>query len=161
MALLHPEDDASRRLTILVDPRELEVRSWVRMVRFHDRLIRRIEGQIGRHGLSLAQFDLLATLAHGEGITQQEVAARLLVSKGNVCGLIDRAGASGWVERRPDPDDRRANRIYLTIAGRSLIGEVLPEHFAFLRRVLGPVGRDGLRSLHEVLGRLEDSLDHS
>ena len=70
------------------------------------------------HGVTLPQFDVLATLWHGEGITQQELAERLLVTKGNVVGLIDRLCGAGLIERRDDPADRRANRLHLTKAGR-------------------------------------------
>ena len=58
---------------------------------------------VGAHGMTLPQFDVLATLWHGEGITQQELASRLLVTKGNVVGLIDRLCTAGLVERRADP----------------------------------------------------------
>ena len=69
-----------------------------------------------RHGLTGPQFDVLATLHRGEGIMQQELAARMLVTKGNVTGVVDRMEALGWIERRPDPEDRRVNRLYLTEA---------------------------------------------
>ena len=72
---------------------------------------------LAAHGMTLAQYDVLMTLCHGNGITQQELAERLLVTKANVVGLIDRVSAAGWVERRPDPEDRRVNRLYLTEAG--------------------------------------------
>src|SRR5437773_2004180 len=110
-----------RRLPVLVEPAELELRTWVQMVRTFTRLERRLEQAAEKCGLSLAQFDVLMTLARDEGITQQELAERLLVTKGNVCGLIDRLGAAGWVERRPDRDDRRVNRLFLTAAGRGLL----------------------------------------
>ena len=100
------------------DPRSWDVKVWVTFARVYNRLEPGWVRPSRAHGLTLSQFDVLATLLHGEGITQQELAERLLVTKGNVCGLIDRVGAAGWVERRPDPEDRRANRLYLTDAGR-------------------------------------------
>src|ERR1700744_1691643 len=96
------------------DARPWEIKVWVMFARVSTRLGRRLGPCLAAHGLSLSQFDVLATLRHGEGITQQDLAERLLVTKGNVVGLIDRVSAAGWVERRPDPDDRRANRLYFT-----------------------------------------------
>ena len=96
--------------------------------RVYNRLERRLGQALAAHGVSLSQFDVLATLLHGEGITQQDLAERLLVTKGNVVGLINRIEAAGWVERRPDPEDRRANRLYLTDAGRKILSEVFPWH---------------------------------
>ena len=101
------------------DPRGWETKVVTTLLRFHNRLERCMAEALGVHGLTLPRFDVLATLWHGEGITQQELAERLLVTKGNVVGLIDRVSTAGWVERRPDPEDRRANRLYLTDAGRN------------------------------------------
>ncbi|MCW5832722.1 MAG: MarR family transcriptional regulator [Labilithrix sp.] len=52
----------------------------------------------------------------------------LLVTAGNVTGLVDRAERDGVVERRSEPSDRRVVRVWLTRAGRALIRELLPLH---------------------------------
>ena len=64
------------------DPRGWEAKVVTTLLRFHNRLERRMAEALGVHGLTLPQFDVLATLWHGEGITQQELAERLLVTKG-------------------------------------------------------------------------------
>jgi MarR family transcriptional regulator, organic hydroperoxide resistance regulator len=142
------------KLTVLVDPRELEFRTWLQMVQFHARIGRRLDQIYARHGMSSAQFDVLGTLGSGEGITQQELARRLLVTKGNVCGLIDRMELAGWVERRADPEDRRANRLYLTEAGRKRLAESIPDHRALVREVLGRLDGGQMQTLHDLLGQL-------
>jgi len=140
------------------DPRAWEVKVWVMFARVSTRLERRLGQGLAAHGLSLSQFDVLATLRHGEGITQRELAERLLVTKGNVVGLIDRVGAAGWVERRPDPEDRRVNRLYLTDAGRKVLSEAFPGHVAEIRRAFGRLTEDELRRMHRLLARLESGL---
>jgi MarR family transcriptional regulator, organic hydroperoxide resistance regulator len=139
------------------DPRGWEARVVTTLLRFHNRLERRMGEALGVHGLTLPQFDVLATLWHGEGITQQELAERLLVSKGNVVGLIDRVGAAGWVERRPDPEDRRANRLYLTEAGRRILDQAWPGQVAQGRKIFGTLTEGELRLMHELLERLEQA----
>jgi MarR family transcriptional regulator, organic hydroperoxide resistance regulator len=139
------------------DPRGWEARVVTTLLRFHNRLERRMGEALGVHGLTLPQFDVLATLWHGEGITQQELAERLLVSKGNVVGLIDRVGAAGWVERRPDPEDRRANRLYLTEAGREILARAGPCQVALGQKVFGTLTEGELRLMHELLERLEQA----
>jgi MarR family transcriptional regulator, organic hydroperoxide resistance regulator len=139
------------------DPRGWESKVVTTLLRFHDRLERRMAEGLGAHGLTLPQFDVLATLWHGEGITQQELAERLLVTKGNVVGLIDRVSAAGWVERRPDPEDRRANRLHLTDVGRKLLAEAWPCQIALVRKVFGTLTDGELRLMHELLERLEDA----
>lgn len=140
------------------DPRPWEVKAWVSFARVYARLERRLGQALAAHGLSLSQFDVLATLAHGEGITQQELAERLLVTKGNVVGLIDRVGAAGWVERRPDPEDRRANRLYLTDAGRALLSRAFPCQADFICGAFGRLTEDELRQMHGMLDKLDAGL---
>jgi DNA-binding MarR family transcriptional regulator len=139
------------------DPRGWEAKVITTLLRFHNRLERRMAEGLGAHGLTLPQFDVLATLWHGDGITQQELAERLLVTKGNVVGLIDRVSAAGWVERRPDPEDRRANRLYLTDTGRKLLAEAWPCQIALGRKVFGTLTQGELRLMHELLERLENA----
>lgn len=140
------------------DPRDWEIRAWVTLVRVYGRVERRLAKALGAYGLSVAQFDVLATLLHGEGITQQELSERLLVTKGNVVGLVDRVSAAGWIERRPDPDDRRVNRLYLTDAGRALLRKALPGQHASLKSALRPLLEAELKQIHTLLKRVDDAL---
>ena len=139
------------------DPRGWQEKVVTTWLRFHNRLERRMAEALGVHGLTLPQFDVLATLWHGEGITQQELAERLLVTKGNVVGLIDRVSLAGWVERRPDPEDRRANRLHLTDAGRKLLAEAWPDQIALSEKIFGSLDENELRQMHGFLVRLEDA----
>lgn len=140
------------------DPRGWITRVVTTWLRVHNRLERRMGEALGVHGLTMPQFDVLATLWHGEGITQQELAERLLVTKGNVVGLIDRVSAAGWVERRPDPEDRRANRLYLTPTGRKLLAEAWPSQTALCQKVFGTLNDAELATMHGFLVRLEEAI---
>ena len=148
-----------RRLPILLRPEELEVRTWIQLVRTFSKLERRLEEVLERHGLSTPQFDILATLGFEEGITQQELAERLLVTKGNICGMIDRMEASGWVERRPDPVDRRANRLFLTRRGKTRLGQTTPEEQALVKKIMGALKPAELQTLYQLLDRLDEATD--
>src|SRR4051794_20242664 len=88
---------------------EVKVRTWVQLARTFYLIQRRIMTMLAGHELTMPQFDVLATLRFSEGVTQQELAKRLLVTKGNVCGVLDRLEGLGWVQRRSDPKDARAN----------------------------------------------------
>src|SRR5258708_14115900 len=96
------------------DPRGWEDKVVVAMFQFQSRLERLLADVLTPLGLTLAQFDVLMTLCHGDGITQQDLAERLLVTKANVVGLLDRVSAAGWVERRPHPEDPRVTRVHST-----------------------------------------------
>jgi DNA-binding MarR family transcriptional regulator len=139
------------------DPRGWDVKVAIVLLHFHSRLERCMSDGLYAHGMTLAQYDVLMTLCHGNGITQQELAERLLVTKANVVGLIDRVSAAGWVERRPDPEDRRVNRLYLTSAGRKLAREAQPGQYALIKTIFGRLTEAELKQLHALVGRLDSA----
>ncbi|MBK81827.1 MAG: transcriptional regulator [Gammaproteobacteria bacterium] len=79
------------------------------------------ERQISETGLTRTQWQALVYLIRQEGLTQTELAQRLDIGKATVGGVIDRLARAGLVERRDDPIDRRANRVYVTDAARRLV----------------------------------------
>lgn len=95
-------------------------RLWFRMLRLQTRMNVAISARLKTLGLSIPQSDVLTTLTEREGLSQQELAARLYVTKGNISGLIDRLVSAGLVERRAIETDRRSHAIYLTANGRRL-----------------------------------------
>src|SRR5919199_3870028 len=89
--------------------RRPSVLAWLRLLRVSQKVERDLAGQLKLWGLNNAQFDVLAHVGADEGISQQELADSLLVTKGNVCQLLDRMQQTGLIERRPDG---RTNRLY-------------------------------------------------
>jgi DNA-binding MarR family transcriptional regulator len=147
------------RLPILPDPRDAGFMAWVQLARTYSKMTRCLEQLLDHHGITLPQFDVLATLSVGEDITQQDLAQRLLVTKGNVCGVLDRMEKNHWVERRTDAHDRRSNRLFLTTKGRRLLAKVLPAHEALIARVVRPLLPSDSQQLYQLLERLENALD--
>src|SRR5579863_10596828 len=95
------------------------VRVWFRLMRLETRMRVSIADRLRHLGVSVPQCDVLTTLTEREGISQQELAQRLYVTKGNISGLLDRLERLGLVERRATPGDRRQYAIALTEAGRA------------------------------------------
>jgi len=75
-------------------------------------------------GATRAQWWVIAFLSRQDGMMQTQLANELDVGKASLGGLIDRLESGGWVARHPDPVDRRAKRIYLTIKSRRLLREM-------------------------------------
>jgi DNA-binding MarR family transcriptional regulator len=69
---------------------------------------------MSQFGLTQAQWQALLTVATFEGCTQKELADVLEVQPISMARLIDRMARGGWVRREPDPNDRRAHRLFLT-----------------------------------------------
>ena len=132
------------------------VLAWLRLMRVYHKIERALAGQLRCQGLSIAQFEVLAHVGADEGLTQQELAAALLVSKGNVTQLLDRMERCGWLVRRPAG---RTNRVCLTDAGRALRARVVPEHEALVAELVGHLSRDEVASLHRLLRALDRTLE--
>jgi DNA-binding MarR family transcriptional regulator len=106
-------------------------------------------------GLSVAQFDVLARVGSQAGIKQQEVADSLLVTKGNVCQLLDRMEDRGLIVRRREG---RANHLSLTEAGRRLYDEAVPAQEAMVSERFSALSDEEQAQLHELLRKLDTSL---
>jgi MarR family transcriptional regulator for hemolysin len=86
------------------------------------RLLRTYADQRARQfGMTRAQWAVLARLEHHEGLKQSELADMLDLQPITLTRLVDRLCANGLIERRPDPSDRRAKRLYLTPAALPLM----------------------------------------
>jgi DNA-binding MarR family transcriptional regulator len=87
-------------------------------------------------GVTRAQWWVLAHLSRRDGIMQTELADALDVGKASLGTLIDRLEAGGFVERREDPADRRAKRLYMAEPGYGLLERMTHEEIRFNERVL-------------------------
>jgi DNA-binding MarR family transcriptional regulator len=101
------------------------------------------EAALSAHGLSLGDFDVLATLrrAGGSGVNPKELASSALITSGAMTSRLDRLQTAGLVERSPDPADRRAVRVRLTAAGRQAADRALADVLAAHEHLLEPLTR--------------------
>lgn len=89
------------------------------------RLLRkRFDARAQTLGLTRAQWRVLARLRRREGINQKELAEILEIESITLGRHIDRLEAKGWVERRPDPDDRRAWKLYLDPSVKPVLAQM-------------------------------------
>ena len=150
-----PDDDATRRL-----------RLWLQMAK----AVRAVEGRLrerlrGRFATTLPRFDLLATLrAAPQGLRMSELSRRLVVSNGNVTGVVDRLVADGLLQRETVASDRRAFRVKLTPAGRALADEMIDAHRLWVDEIFAEVdaqdcaaARLTMRSIRDRLGEADGS----
>src|SRR5215469_9334643 len=75
----------------------------------------------GQFGMTRAKWAVLARLDRFEGLKQTELAEMLDLQPITLTRLLDGLAENGLIERRPDPDDRRAKRLYLTPGARPLL----------------------------------------
>ena len=137
------------------------VRTHVRIATCYNLLMREARQRVvSRWSLTLPQFDVLAELARAAsgGFTFVELSRLLLVTSGNLTGIVDRLEQQRLVERRPDSEDRRVTRVALTDKGRRVTDEVLPAHAADIEEILSFMPRAALNELSALLGQLRDGL---
>ena len=125
------------------------------MMRVYQKVDRATSEHLRRWGLSVAQFDVLAQVGVSEGMTQQQLADSLLVTKGNVCQILDRMEGRGWISRRPEG---RMYRLFLTSGGRRLFDEVVPSQEAMISERFSALSRGEQEQLHGLLRKLDKSL---
>jgi DNA-binding MarR family transcriptional regulator len=129
----------------------------VRLLAAHNALIVALRNGLGP-ALSLARFDLLATLQREDGQTLAALSRKLLVTAGNLTGLVDRAERDGIVARRPDAKDRRLTRVHLTPKGQKLAAQAIKRHARLAEELVAPFDRRDRENLRELLGRLRESI---
>ncbi|MBZ4022803.1 MarR family transcriptional regulator [Rhodobacter sp. TJ_12] len=121
----------------------------------------RLAAAIRPLGLAPAQFMTLLELWAEEGLTQAELVARLAVEQATMAGTLARMERDGLIERRPHPNDRRAQTLHLTERARALQGPATEAAQAVNARALA--GLDPAEQAHfldlmrGVIGRLQKS----
>lgn len=84
-------------------------------------LNRRFDQRARAFGLTRAQWQVLKQLFRSEGINQAGLAERMDIEPISLCRLVDRMEDAGWIERRPDPADRRARLLFMTAQSRAVL----------------------------------------
>ena len=115
---------------------------------------------LARHGISEGRFLVLALLLEQEprSLTHSDLADLSGVTKGNITGLVDGLERDGFVRREGDRTDRRVSIISLTSAGKQLIEDVLPGHFARVAAIMAGLSASDRKSLVELLMKVRSGL---
>jgi DNA-binding MarR family transcriptional regulator len=142
------------------DSEHLQLRVWLRLLTCANL----VEGRV-RTGLretwdiTLPRFDLLSQLhrAGAEGLTMGDLSRAMMVSAGNVTGLVDALVGEGLVKRTVSASDRRQSRVRLTQAGKRGFEEMLPEHERWIDEAFAGLDPAELKRLLELLAKLKRS----
>jgi DNA-binding MarR family transcriptional regulator len=106
-------------------------------------------------GVTLPQFDVMAALdRRPAGITMTELSRVLLVSNGNVTGIVDRLVTDGLVVRLAHDGDRRATFVRLTRKGTQRFQAMASAHEAWVAELLSGIDAAGTETLMQLLGAL-------
>jgi DNA-binding MarR family transcriptional regulator len=108
-------------------------------------------------GLQPGEFDVLATLRRSGKpymLSPTQLYEALMISSGGMTARLDRLERAGFIERQPDPGDRRGKLIALTAAGKRVIDETLSRHVANEQRILASLTQAEQERLNTLLKKL-------
>ena len=132
-----------------------ELRLWLRLLT----CTTLIEGEVRRRlrerfDVTLPRFDLMAHLDKApEGMTLSDVSKRMMVSNGNVTGLVERLVESGHIDRRTSEADRRVQMIRLTKLGRAEFRKMAAEHEIWIANVFADLSEKDVQDLMRLLAK--------
>lgn len=139
---------------------EETLNAFIKVMRATESINSRLNRHLSEADLTVSQFGTLEALLHLGPLNQRALGQKLLKSGGNITLVIDNLQKSGMVEKKTDPDDRRAVIISLTPKGRKFISDFFPQHLSKINEefsVLTSDEKKQLAALCKKLGKKPDS----
>ena len=135
------------------------LRLWLRLLTCTQLIEREVRARLRqRFDTTLPRFDLMSQLwRYPDGLKMNELSQHLMVTGGNVTGIVDLLEKDGLAERRPEPADRRAYRVRLTRAGRKTFAEMARAHEEWIVELLVGLPRREHAQVYKLLGRIKQA----
>lgn len=115
----------------------------------------------GQFGITRAQWVVLVRLDRFEGLKQSELAEMLDLQPITLTRLLDRLCENGLIERRADPNDRRAKRLYLTAQARPLLERLGDLGEELMNTALAGVDREAVERMVAQLAIVKENIRHA
>jgi len=133
------------------------LRLWLRLLTCTQLLERHVRNQLRlRFRTTLPRFDLMSQLErYPEGLKMKELSQHLMVTGGNVTGIVDQLAKEGLIERLPEPGDRRAFRVRFTRAGDKAFAEMARAHEDWIISILSGLSRKEHAELFRLLAKVK------
>jgi len=133
------------------------LRLWLRLLTCSQLIERGVRARLReRFDTTLPRFDLMSQLwRYPEGLKMNELSRHMMVTGGNVTGIVDPLERQGLVERAPEPSDRRAFRVRLTRAGRKTFAEMARAHEGWIVELLAGLSRKEHADIYKLLARVK------
>jgi DNA-binding MarR family transcriptional regulator len=151
--------DAETRVAERPADHKAELQLWLRL--FTCKTL--IEGEVRRRlrdqfDVTFPRFDLMAQLDRTpNGMTLGELSGRMMVSNGNVTGLVERLTAQGLIDRRPSPSDRRVQIVSLTAEGRRFFRSMARANGDWIAEVFADLAPGDVEALMRLLAKAKAS----
>jgi DNA-binding MarR family transcriptional regulator len=142
-----------------VDAKAVEV--FIATMRLAHNCTSRADAYFTRFGISLSRYKVMMILLSrgGDGASPAEIAQHISVRRATITGVIDTLENDGWVERSPDPNDRRALIVRITELGKSKLNEFVPQHYKNMTESLANITPEEREFLLTIFKKLTISIE--
>jgi DNA-binding MarR family transcriptional regulator len=151
--------DAETKVAERPDDHKTELRLWLRLLTCTTLIENEVRRRLrGAFDITLPRFDLLAQLDRApDGMTLGELSQRMMVSNGNITGLVDRLVEQGLVRRKPSPRDRRVQMVSLTAAGRRAFRAMARVNADWVGEIFSGLAPRDIEALMPLLAKTKQS----
>lgn len=139
---------------------DVSLRLWLRLLSCTKRIENEIRTKLReQHDTTLPRFDVMAQLYRcPDGLRMGEISQRLMVTGGNITGIVEQLLQEGLVERVADATDRRAYVAKLTTAGFDIFEKMADEHHRWVTMLMAGLLPQEQEHLLALLTKLRDTL---
>jgi len=131
---------------------------WTRLAFTFNLIYQSVVEEFKKENITIPQFEIIACLNRKNGLTLSEIADRLLVTSGNITGIVDRLEREGIVFREREVKDRRVIRAKLTAKGAKIYKKIIPIYKKKVSEILQILTKDEMRSLQHFLKKIGNKL---
>lgn len=136
-------------------------RNWIALVRAEKAVVRELTKALAQFDLKIAQLDALMNLYRHPGMSQHDLARRLLVGRSNITMLLPQLEKQGLLRREGDSKDKRVMRLFLTPEGETLLMKALKVYSTLIERVMAQSSPRECDMMGDQMRRIEEMLKSS
>jgi MarR family transcriptional regulator, organic hydroperoxide resistance regulator len=129
-------------------------RNWIAVAKVHVLVEKAMTARLASLDLKLPHYDILANIFRFPGLTQQELANRLVVGRSNLSMLLPELERRGFVTRAIDSADKRIRRLNLTISGSALTREALAIQTNVIENMMAALNAEECEQLGDYMRRV-------
>ena len=147
--------DAETKVAERPDDHKTELRLWLRLLTCTTLIENEVRRRLRENfDVTLPRFDLLAQLDRApNGMTLGELSQRMMVSNGNITGLVDRLVTQDLISRKPAPNDRRVQIVKLTAEGRRFFRTMARANADWIGELFGDLSEGDIEALMRLLAK--------
>ncbi|MFD2615367.1 MarR family winged helix-turn-helix transcriptional regulator [Paenibacillus gansuensis] len=150
---IRPVKDESLKPSLSKIEERLGLLLWFRISRFYNQSIRESNQHLKQWNLSAAQFDILVQIGSHERLSQQELADKLLVTKGNITQLLGKLEEAGWIMRE---QEWKTKYLSLTQKGKEMFDEIVPKQEQFQASQFSGLALEERKQLLALLKKIQN-----